>query len=106
LGRYQGIYDEPREILNSLPGVEFVEMRDNHEFSLCCGGCAGRLWMETKKGERMAELRLEQMFELGATTLAISCPYCLANFNDGVLSMGKADTVEVKDISELVWEAL
>ena len=106
LGRYQGIYDEHRQILNSIPGVEFVEMRDNHEYSLCCGGCAGRLWMETKKGERLAELRLEQMFEVGASTLAISCPYCMANFNDAILSMGKADTVEVKDISELVWEAL
>ena len=106
LGRYQGIYDEPRQILNSIPGVEFIEMRDNHEYSLCCGGCAGRLWMETKKGERMSELRLEQMFEIGAGTLAISCPYCMANFNDGVLSMGKEDTVEIKDISELVWEAL
>jgi Fe-S oxidoreductase len=106
LGRYQGIYDEHRQILNSLPGVEFVEMRDNHEYSLCCGGCAGRLWMETKKGERLAELRLEQMFEVEASTLAISCPYCMANFNDGVLSMGKAETIEVKDISELVWEAI
>ncbi len=106
LGRYQGIYDEPRQILNSIPGLEFIEMRDNHEYSLCCGGCAGRLWMETKKGERMSELRLEQMFEVGAGTLAISCPYCMANFNDGVLSLGKEDSVEVKDISELVWEAL
>jgi Fe-S oxidoreductase len=106
LGRYQGRYDEPREILNNIPGVEFIEMRDNHEYSLCCGGCAGRLWMETKKGERLAELRLEQMFEVEAGTLAISCPYCMANFNDGVLSMGKEDTVEIKDISELVWEAL
>jgi Fe-S oxidoreductase len=106
LGRYQNIYDEHREILNSIPGVEFVEMRDNHEYSLCCGGCAGRLWMETKKGERMAELRIEQMFEVGASTLAISCPYCMANLNDGVLSMGKEDTVEVKDIAELVREAL
>jgi Fe-S oxidoreductase len=106
LGRYQGIYDEPRQILNSIPGLEFIEMRDNHEYSLCCGGCAGRLWMETKKGERMSELRLEQMFEVGAGTLAISCPYCMANFNDGILTMGKEDAVEIKDISELVWEAL
>ena len=92
--------------MNSIPGVEFVEMPDHHEYSLCCGGCAGRLWMETKKGERLAELRLEQMFEVGANTLAISCPYCMANFNDAVLTMNKADTAEVKDIAELVWEAL
>jgi Fe-S oxidoreductase len=106
LGRYQGIYDEHRQILNSIPGIELTEMRDNREYSLCCGGCAGRLWMETKKGERLSELRLEQVFEVGATTLALSCPYCMANFNDGVLSMGKTETIEVKDISELVSEAL
>jgi Fe-S oxidoreductase len=106
LGRYQGIYDEHRQILNSIPGLEFVEMRENREYALCCGGCAGRLWMESKKGERLSELRLEQVFEVGANTLAISCPYCMANFNDGVISMDKADAIEVKDISELVSEAL
>jgi Fe-S oxidoreductase len=106
LGRYQGIYDEHRQILNSIPGLELVEMRDTREYSLCCGGCAGRLWMETKKGERLSELRLEQVFDVGAKTLALSCPYCMANFNDGVLSMGKTEEIEVKDISELVSEAL
>jgi Fe-S oxidoreductase len=106
LGRYQGIYDEHRQILNSIPGLEFVEMRDNREYAVCCGGCAGRLWMETKKGERLSELRLEQVFDVGASTLAVSCPYCMANFNDGVISMGKAEAIEVKDISELVSEAL
>jgi Fe-S oxidoreductase len=106
LGRYQGIYDEHRQILNSIPGLEFIEMRETREYALCCGGCAGRLWMESKKGERLSELRLEQVFEVGANTLAISCPYCMANFNDGVISMDKADVLEVKDISELVAEAL
>jgi len=106
LGRYQGIYDEHRQILGSIPGLEFMEMRDNREYALCCGGCAGRLWMETKKGERFSELRIEQALEIGANTLAISCPYCMANFNDGVLSMNKEDIIEIKDIAELVSEAL
>jgi Fe-S oxidoreductase len=106
LGRYQGIYDEHRQILNSIPGLEFVEMRDTREYSLCCGGCAGRLWMETKKGERLSELRLEQVSDVGANTLALSCPYCMANFNDGVISIDKADEIEVKDIAEIVAEAL
>jgi len=106
LGRYQGVYDEHRQILSSIPGLEFIEMRDNREYSLCCGGCAGRLWMETKKGERFSELRIEQALETGASTLAISCPYCMANFNDGVLSMNKEDVIEIKDIAELVSEAL
>jgi Fe-S oxidoreductase len=106
LGRYQGIYDEHRQILRSIPGLEFIEMKDNREYALCCGGCAGRLWMETKKGERFSELRIEQALEIGASTLAISCPYCMANFNDGVLSMNKEDVIEIKDIAELVSEAL
>jgi Fe-S oxidoreductase len=62
--------------------------------------------MESKKGERLSELRLEQVLEVGANTLAISCPYCMANFNDAVISMDKSDVIEVKDISELVVEAL
>lgn len=106
LGRWQGVYDEHREILSSIPGIEFVEMRDSREYALCCGGCAGRLWLETKKGERMSELRLEQALDVGADTLAISCPYCMANFNDSVVTMDKADVIDVKDISELVAEAL
>ncbi len=106
LGRYQGIYEEHRRILSSIPGIEFEEMRDNREYSLCCGGCAGRLWMETKKGERFAELRLEQVAEVGAEVLALSCPYCMANFNDAVVTTGKSETIEVKDLAELVSEAL
>jgi len=62
--------------------------------------------METKKGERLSELRLEQVSDVGANTLALSCPYCMANFNDAVISMDKAGVLEVKDISELVAEAL
>jgi Fe-S oxidoreductase len=106
LGRYQKIYDENRRVLSSIPGIEFEEMRENREYSLCCGGCAGRLWMETKKGERFSELRLEQAAEVGAEILAVSCPYCMANFNDAVLTTGKSETLEIKDLSELVAEAL
>ena len=66
------------------------------------GGCG---W-KAKRAKGFSEIRLEQVFEVGANTLAISCPYCMANFNDGVTSMDKADVLEVKDISELVAEAL
>ncbi len=106
LGRYAGIYDEPRQILESIPGLELVEMRDNRENSLCCGGCAGRLWMETKKGERFSDIRIEQALETGANTLAVFCPYCMLNFEDSVLTTDKAGIIEVKDIAELVQEAI
>jgi Fe-S oxidoreductase len=105
LGRYAGIYDEPRQVLESL-GVELVEMRDNRHYSLCCGGCAGRLWMETPKGERLSDLRLEQATDTGASVLAISCPYCMANFQDSILTQDKDDAIELKDIIELVEEAI
>jgi len=106
LGRYAGIYDEPRQILESIPGLELVEMRDNRENSLCCGGCAGRLWMETKKGERFSDIRIEQALETGANTLAVFCPYCMLNFEDSMLTTDKAGIIEVKDIAELVQEAI
>jgi len=106
LGRYAHIYDEHRQVLESIPGLELVEMRDNRENALCCGGCAGRLWMETKKGERFSDLRLEQAIETGASILAVSCPYCMLNFEDSVLTADKGDIIEIKDVAQLVQEAL
>ncbi len=106
LGRHNGIYDEPREVLESIPGVQLVEMLDSGENSLCCGGGGGRIWMETKKGERFSDLRIEQALEVGASILAVSCPYCLLNFEDSVLTGDKGDIIEIKDIAELVQEAI
>jgi Fe-S oxidoreductase len=106
LGRHNGIYDEPRQVLESIPGLELVEMPDYRENSLCCGGGGGRIWMETKKGERFSDIRLEQAIEAGADILAVACPYCMLNFEDSVLSTEKSDVIAVKDIAELVLEAL
>jgi len=106
LGRYAGIYEEPRRILQSIPGLELVEMRNTREYALCCGGCAGRLWQETKKGERFSELRIDQAAEAGADVLAVYCPYCMANFEDSLLTSGKGDSLQIVDITELVAEAI
>jgi len=106
LGRHNGIYDEPRQVLESIPGLELIEMPENRENSLCCGGGGGRIWMETKKGERFSDLKLEQALEVGASILAVACPYCMLNFEDSVLSADKSDVIEVRDIAELVLEAL
>jgi Fe-S oxidoreductase len=105
LGRYAGIYDEPRQVLESL-GVDLVEMEDTRQYALCCGGCAGRLWLETKKGERLSDLRIEQALKTGASILAIACPYCRANFQDSILTQNKGEVIELKDIVELVEEAI
>ncbi|MFC2022919.1 (Fe-S)-binding protein [Chloroflexota bacterium] len=106
LGRYNGLYDEPRRILESIPGLELVEMRDNREVALCCGGCAGRLWQETKKGERFSDLRIDQALEVGAGVLAVSCPYCMVNFQDSLLTEEATDIIEINDVVELANEAI
>ncbi len=102
----EGIYDEPRQILKSIPGVELVEMRDNREKAICCGGGGGGLWQETKKGERITDYRVDQALQTGAQILAVACPYCMLMFKDSVLSSNKEDTLEVKDIVEIVLEAI
>jgi len=106
LGRHNDIYDEPREVLKSIPGLELVEMWEYRENSLCCGGGGGRIWMETKSGERFSDIRLEQALEVGANVLAVACPYCMLNFEDSVLTSEKSDVIEIRDIAELVQEAL
>ena len=106
LGRHSSIYNEPREVLKSIPGVELVEMRNLRENSLCCGGGGGRIWMETPKGERLSDLRVEQALEAEANILSTACPYCISNFDDSVLTLEKGDVIEIKDIAEMVQEAI
>ena len=106
LGRHNNIYDEPRNVLKSIPGLELVEMLNNRENGLCCGGGGGRIWAETKKGERFSDIRIQQAIDAGANTLAVACPYCMANFEDSVLSMDKGNVLQVKEIVELVADAI
>jgi Fe-S oxidoreductase len=106
LGRYQGIYEEPRRILHSIPGVDLIELPDNRANSLCCGGCSGGLWLESKSGERFAELRISQAIEGGAQVLAVSCPYCMTMFEDAVLTLDKAGSIEIRDVVELVSKSI
>ncbi len=106
LGRHNGIYDEPREVLTKIPGLELSEMADSREDSLCCGGGGGRIWMDTPKGERFSDLRVAQALEVGAEELVTSCPYCIINFEDSRLSLEDSDVIEIKDITEIVQEVL
>lgn len=106
LGRHNGIYEQPRTILQSINSLTFVEMIDNKKDSLCCGGGGGRIWMDTPKGERFADLRLLQALDAGANVLATSCPYCIANFEDSKLSNNKCENLEIKDITEIISEAI
>ncbi|MBA7696248.1 Lactate utilization protein A [subsurface metagenome] len=106
LGRHNGIYDEPRQILGSIPGLELIEMPDSHQKSFCCGGGGGGIWRETKKGERLSDLRLKQAIETGADVLAVACPYCMINFEDSRLTVQGGDGIEIKDIAELLWDMI
>jgi len=106
LGRHNGIYEEPREALKQIPGLELKEMPESRRDSLCCGGGGGRIWMETPKGERFSDLRLEQAIGVGAEVLATSCPYCIANFEDSRLTLNVTESLEVKDITEIIHEVI
>jgi Fe-S oxidoreductase len=106
LGRHNGIYDEPREVLKKVPGLELIEMADSREDSLCCGGGGGRIWMETPKGERFSDLRLEQAMGVGAEVLVTCCPYCITNFEDSRLTLEDSEAIEIKDITEIIQEAI
>jgi Fe-S oxidoreductase len=106
LGRYNSTYDEPREVLKEVPGLELSEMPDAREESLCCGGGGGRIWMETPKGERFSDLRLEQAIAVGAEVLVTACPYCITNFEDSRLGGDDGEAPEIKDITEIIQEAL
>lgn len=106
LGRHNGIYDEPRKILKSLPGVKIVEMEASRENSFCCGGGGGHMWIEWLRRPRPSEIRIKHAVETGADTLAVACPFCLSTFDDAIKTLGYEDKIRVKDISELVIEAM
>lgn len=106
LGRHNSVYDEPRQILQKIPGLELREMPDSRVDSLCCGGGGGRIWMETPKEERFSDIRLDQAIGVGAEVLVTSCPYCITNFEDSRLNREDSDVIEIKDITEVMHEAI
>lgn len=106
LGRHNGIFNEPREVLRKTPGLELQEMRETREDSLCCGGGGGRIWMETLKGERFSDFRIEQAVNVGAEVLVTSCPYCITHFEESKLTLDDRYRLEIKDITEIVAEAV
>ncbi|HNU71965.1 MAG TPA: (Fe-S)-binding protein, partial [Thermodesulfobacteriota bacterium] len=106
LGRHNGIYAEPRAVLRQIPGLELNEMPDCRADSLCCGGGGGRVWMETPKGERFSDLRVEQAIGVGAEVLVTACPYCITMLEDSRLNLPYSEALEVKDITEVVQEAM
>jgi Fe-S oxidoreductase len=106
LGRHNGIYDQPREALKKIPGLKLNELPDARVDSLCCGGGGGRIWMETPKGERFSDLRLEQAVAIGAEALVTACPYCITNFEDSRINSQDSEALVIRDITEIFSEVI
>jgi Fe-S oxidoreductase len=105
LGRYNDIYLPPRQILSHMPDLTPVEMKPNKTKSFCCGGGGGRMWLEEAAGQRVSELRLEQVMTTQASVIATACPYCLQMLDDAIRTKEMTESLRVKDIAELVSEA-
>ena len=110
LGRHNGEYEAPRNILNSIPGVELIEMGRCKEQSYCCGGGGGGMWLDgfmaDHVNERLSENRVKEAVETGADLLVVCCPYEVSRFEDAVKSTGNEGKLAVKDIAELIVEAM
>ncbi len=110
LGRANDIYDEPRALLQAIPGVELVEMPHNRSTSLCCGGGGGGMWLDGfqwEKGQvRLSEWRMQEVVAVEADVLAVSCPYEPPRFEDATKTVKGAEKILVKDIAELLADAL
>jgi Fe-S oxidoreductase len=106
LGRSNGIYDAPRASLEAIPGLEIVEMERSKSKGLCCGAGGGQMWMEETQGKRINIERTEEALATEAKTIVSACPYCMTMMTDGVKAKHEADNVRVRDIAEIVLEAM
>ncbi len=102
LGRHAGIYEEPRRVLKSIPGLEYIELPRNRESSLCCGGGGGGLWSEVPVPQRFGVLRVKEAQEAGAKVIATACPYCTIMLEDSLKAVNLDEELEVLDVAELL----
>ena len=106
LGRYNDIYDEPREILKAFSGIKRVELPRCKTNSFCCGGGGGHMWMEEEPDKRVNTRRVEEIIKAKVDCVATACPYCLTMFEDALKAKEAAESIKAVDLSELVAEAL
>src|SRR6476619_7514829 len=110
LGRHNGVYSPPRELIGALPGVELREMPRNQEKSFCCGAGGARMWMEEKLGTRINTNRTTEALDTGADRIAVGCPFCRVMLSDGLTSKqseGAArEDVEVVDVAQMLLAAV
>jgi Fe-S oxidoreductase len=110
IGRQNEFYEEPRWLLQAIPGVKLVEMTHNRVNSICCGGGGGGMWLDTwfkSKGyDRLSERRVREAAETGADVLAVTCPYEISRFEDALKVLGYDNRMVVRDVTELLAEAM
>jgi Fe-S oxidoreductase len=102
LGRYNDVYDPPREILKAIPGVKLVEMERNRETGMCCGAGGGLMWMEEHSGNRINVARTEQALAVNPSVISSGCPYCLTMISDGTKAKEVEETVQTLDVVEIL----
>jgi Fe-S oxidoreductase/nitrate reductase gamma subunit len=106
IGRYNGVYEEPRRVLTVLNSGGIVEMGRNRNKSFCCGGGGGRAWMEEKIGKRVNQTRMKEALDTGAEVLAAACPFCITMFDDGIKGLEAEEKMQIEDIAEIVAQAI
>jgi Fe-S oxidoreductase len=102
LGRYNSIYDQPRTLLNSVAKEGLKELDQHGKESFCCGAGGGRMWMEETIGKRINNVRAEEIVDKKASTVAVSCPFCLTMIEDGMKELAQEENVKTQDIAELI----
>lgn len=106
LGRYNDVYDPPREILKAISGVKLVEMDRNRETGMCCGAGGGLMWMEEETGHRVNVSRTEQALAVNPSVISSGCPYCLTMLSDGTKAKEVEETVHTFDVAEILEKAV
>jgi len=104
LGRYNNVYDSPRNILESISGVELLEMKRSRSKGFCCGAGGGRMFLEDEEGGRINVERTKEAIDTNPDAIASACPFCMTMITDGIKHFEKSEEIEVKDIAEFVFE--
>lgn len=106
LGRYNQVYEPPRELCKAVPNTRLLELPRNRESGFCCGGGGGRMWLHENIGKNINVLRSEEIAEHPVDVIGTSCPYCLVMLDDGVKSLELEKTPKVMDIIDIVADSL